>query len=105
MPVGNCPEQRVSELAVCDETGVIGIVSKTALEQALDGRQTQRLTELVRGPEFPHLHADQSLHLALERLGRAGVDVLPVVSRADVHKMEGVLLLRDVLKAYGIKQP
>ena len=29
-------------------------------------------------------------------------DLLPVVSRADVHKLEGVVLLRDVLDSYGI---
>jgi hypothetical protein len=27
---------------------------------------------------------------------------LPVVSRADVHKLEGVVLLQDVLDSYGI---
>jgi hypothetical protein len=39
--------------------------------------------------------------VALERLGAAGVDALPVVSRADVHKLEGVVALLDVLKVYG----
>ena len=41
------------------------------------------------------------------RQGR--VDALPVVSRADVHKLEGIVALRDVLKFYGfasqIEQP
>ncbi len=29
------------------------------------------------------------------------MDALPVVSRADVHKLEGIVALRDVLKFYG----
>jgi hypothetical protein len=29
------------------------------------------------------------------------LDVLPVVSRADVHKLEGVVTLKDILKFYG----
>ena len=35
-------------------------------------------------------------------MGKAGVDRLPVVSRADVYTLEGIVLLRDVLDSYGI---
>jgi CBS domain-containing protein len=30
------------------------------------------------------------------------LDVLPVVHQADLHKLEGVVTLPDVLNAYGI---
>jgi CBS domain-containing protein len=30
------------------------------------------------------------------------LDVLPVVHRADIHKLEGIVTLPDVLVAYGI---
>jgi hypothetical protein len=30
------------------------------------------------------------------------LDVLPVIHRADIHKLEGVVTLPDVLDAYGI---
>jgi len=39
--------------------------------------------------------------VALERMGAAGLDALPVVSRANVHKLEGIVALQDVLKFYG----
>ena len=65
-------------------------------------RNGQALSDLVNPQMFPHLHADQSLQIALERLGKSGFELLPVVSRADVHKLEGVVLLEDVLKSYGI---
>jgi len=45
---------------------------------------------------------DHSLHLALERMGAAQLDTLPVVSRADVHKLEGIVTLQDVLGSYGV---
>jgi predicted transcriptional regulator len=88
---------------VCDERGVIGVLNKGGLLQAAGqyGREKQ-LSELVDAQTFPHLHADQSLHLALERMGAAGLDLLPVVSRADVHKLEGIVLRRDVLGSYGV---
>jgi CIC family chloride channel protein len=88
---------------VCDERGVVGVMSKRSLEQAAEEHgRAKPLFDLVNGCAFPHLHADQSLHRALERLGGSGFDLLPVVSRADVHKLEGVVLLRDVLDSYGI---
>ena len=48
------------------------------------------------------MQSDQGLDLALERMGAHGVEVLPVVSRADVHKLEGMVTLGDVLHAYGV---
>ena len=68
---------------------------------AADGSLHTTLTDLIEGEGFPHVHADQSLTVALERMGTAGLDALPVVSRADVHKVEGILALQDVMKLYG----
>ena len=88
---------------VCDERGVIGVVSKLTLQQAVrEYGISCQLREVVNHQVFPHLHADQSLHFALERMGEAGLDRLPVVSRADVHKLEGIVLLRDILESYGV---
>ena len=88
---------------VIDERGVVGIVSRSTLQHALaEGAVTRRLTELVDLPDFPHVHMDQSLHFALERMGAAQLDTLPVVSRADVHKLEGIVALQDVLDSYGV---
>jgi chloride channel protein, CIC family len=96
---------RASELRswpVSDERGVVGIVTMAALKKAAaDGLSTSKLIDLIERREFPHLHGDQSLAVALERMGAAGVDALPVVSRADVHKLEGIVALQDVLKFYG----
>ena len=48
-----------------------------------------------------------SLDLALERMGKEGLDLLPVVSRGNIHEMEGVCSLLDVLRAFGVhgRQP
>ena len=88
---------------VCDARGVVGVLSKRGLERAANEHgMAKQLADLVDAQTFPHLHADQSLQMALERMGGARLDLLPVVSRADVHKLEGVVLLRDVLDSYGI---
>jgi CIC family chloride channel protein len=88
---------------VSNERGVAGIVSIAMLEKAAaEGLSSSELTDLIGGQEFPHLHSDHSLTVALERMGAAGLDALPVVSRADVNKLEGIVALQDVLKLYGL---
>jgi hypothetical protein len=39
----------------------------------------------------------------MERIGAAGLDLLPVVNRADVRKVEGVIVLSDILAAFGVR--
>ncbi len=53
--------------------------------------------------DFPHDHLDNPLHFELERMSQAKLDVLPVVNRADIHTLEGVVTLQDVLGAYGVE--
>src|SRR5882762_4687780 len=95
-------DSRLEALPLNNERGIAGIVKLATLEKAAaDGDSNKKLIDLIEGEEFPHLHADQSLTVALERMGAAGVDALPVVSRADVHKLEGIVALQDVMKLYG----
>jgi CIC family chloride channel protein len=64
----------------------------------------KELGQLVDSVAFPHVHPDQGLDLALERMGANQIEILPVVNRADVHKLEGMVTLRDVLDAYGLSR-
>jgi CIC family chloride channel protein len=89
---------------ITDDRGVWGVVSLAQLEEAMaEDRGESSLSELVDWRRFSHVHADHSLDLALERMGATGYDLLPVVSRANIHEMEGVVSLRDVLKAFGVR--
>ena len=86
-----------------DEGSIVGVLSRTTLTKAVnDGKAEQTLLSLLDTLEFPHVHTDHALHLALERMSGAHVDILPVVNRADVHKLEGIVTLRDVLDSYGV---
>jgi CIC family chloride channel protein len=78
-------------------------LNRTTLTKAVDeGKAERTLLSLMDTLDFPHVHTDQALHLALERMSGAHLDLLPVVNRADVHKLEGVVTLRDVLDSYGV---
>jgi CIC family chloride channel protein len=82
----------------------LGIVTREELERAaVAGKHDQRLENLVEIENMPHLHRDHPLHLALARMSAAHLDLLPVIHRADVHKLEGVVSLQEVLEAYGVQ--
>lgn len=87
---------------VADERGTIGIITLSRLKQELAQGYDKKLAELVDVVHFPHVHSDQGLDVALERMGANHLELLPVVSRADVHQVIGVVTLGDVLHAYGI---
>ena len=98
-------------LPVGDTGGLWGMVRISELEQAADeGASHQKVAEILSGnsrsgssEEDPqHVYPDHSLSLALERMGTTGMNVLPVVSRANVRKLMGVIALADILRAYGV---
>ena len=76
----------------------LGIKKEDLRRWAPQMRQTDPLLDLLPETPLPYLHPDQSLEEALRRLGEW--PLLPVVSRADLDKLEGVLGLPDILQAY-----
>jgi CIC family chloride channel protein len=87
---------------VTDERGVIGVVTQSQLEIEVDEESGRLLADLMTAAVFPHLHVDQGLDLALERMGGNDLDLLPVVNRANVHTLMGIVTIQDVLDAYGV---
>jgi CIC family chloride channel protein len=90
---------------VLDERGVVGIVTLAKLEKESAEAAGKKLSDLVDPLSFPHVHSDHGLDLALERMGTNQIELLPVVSRADVHNLLGVVTLPDVLASYGVSRP
>ncbi len=90
---------------VTDDRGVMGVISRAQIEQAVAKGETKKpLRDLLDARDFPHVHADHPLYVALERMGTAKLDLLPVVSRADIHYLLGIVVLPDVLQAFGVEQ-
>ena len=97
---------------VIDAGGLCGMVRNSDLSQAASGGEPEmKVAELLgtgagfghsTARELPHVHPDHSLSLALERMGSSGLKVLPVVSRANVRQLIGVIALDDILDAYGV---
>ncbi len=89
-------------IIVGDHSGFWGILDPTHLPA--EGS----LGDVFRGiPEgdMPHVHSDHSLAIALDRMGSSKLRVLPVVSRANVRQLVGLVTLEAILNAYGFSLP
>ena len=115
-PAGAALEQvKGSELdawPVADQQGLYGMLRSTELEKArANGSGTTCRTLQIRLPTFSydlgsvHVHPDHTLSVALERMGSSGLRTLPVVSRANVHQLLGIVLVDDILHFYGVQRP
>lgn len=95
-----------------DAAGFLGMVRRRDVASAAahgDDRSLRELLEsmsagTVARPGFAHLHGDQPLSQALARMGETRQTVLPVVSRADVRLLLGLVTLPDVLRAFGVER-
>jgi len=96
---------------VVDRRGLVGMIRVGDLLAALAaGRGQETLRSLLDADRHDydenalHLHADHPLSVALSRMGATSHTVLPVVSRANVRVLLGVVTLPDILRAYGVEQ-
>ncbi|MDX1981325.1 MAG: chloride channel protein [Bryobacteraceae bacterium] len=98
------------DLFVGRGTVLWGVIRKGDLAKAVAGPESGLpLSSLVLSPAedasplaeaFPHVHPDHPLHLVLHRLGKSGLDVLPVVDRALPRRLLGEVTLNGLLDAY-----
>jgi CIC family chloride channel protein len=107
-----CLSEDRNACPVLDGSELLGMISRAEIEAAIDrGGGDRRLAEMFPGhgtPEslqaenFPHVHADHPLDVAMRRMARSKLNVLPVVSRSNVRELTGLVSLHDVLRAYGV---
>ena len=103
----------VTAWPVAEGPRLLGMITASQLESAAeDGAGFRTVSEIMTplpqghldAENFPHIHTDHSLDLALERMGDMHLAALPVVSRANVREILGVITLTDILHAYGISR-
>jgi len=99
---------------VVDEGGLVGMLPVSRLDDAIEqGRGNEAVGALLDpvGPRagltadnFPHVHADHTLDLAMRRMAQTGLTTLPVVSRANVRELTGLISLEDIMATYGLEK-
>jgi tetratricopeptide (TPR) repeat protein len=96
---------------VVDGQNLLGMITLAqAQEKVTSGHGAEELGVIVtsrlpleplEAVNFPHVHMDHPLDIALRRMAQAKWNVLPVVSRANVRELLGVVTLNTILEAYG----
>jgi len=90
---------------------VMAVLHRRILEESSDAEDTPimdlvktdlRNAESLDEPVFPHVHEDHSPATALERMSAHHCTTLPVVDRANVRWMKGVLEFDELIESYGV---
>jgi len=97
--VAGLPRGGWKAFPVTDNGTIIGILKHDSSARA--GPKTTAAELADR--EYPYVHPDHPFSLALERMGANQLDLLPVVSRANIYKLLGVVTLSSILKSYGLE--
>lgn len=87
----------VNQANLADE-GWSAVSKETLALQAMEGNGAKLLHALPASERLPWVHPDQNLDVALRLLGEH--PLLPVLNRADLSRLEGVISLDDILGAY-----
>ena len=76
-----------------------GAVTRREVEELVNqGHGSTTLSTLIGDEHIPSVHPDNTLDTALRYVDRW--PLVPVVNRADLCKLEGVITQRDVLERY-----
>ncbi len=87
------------------------MLTVSQLDQALkEGHEDEELGRIVPAPnpdkldapDFPHVHPDHTLDVAMRRLAETGLSMLPVVSRSNIRELKGTISIQDVMAAYAL---
>lgn len=63
-----------------------------------EGKGTESIGSIVSSRQVPSLHPDHPLDMALRYVDRW--QIVPVVNRANLRELEGIVTQRDVLERY-----
>ncbi len=94
-------QENANSWPVGSPTYLLGMVSRHQIETAEPAPATVR-DVIKNNGNYPYVYQDHPLSHALERMGQSGVDVIPVVSRANIHQLYGIVTLSDILATYGL---
>jgi chloride channel protein, CIC family len=76
---------------------LLGPVSHHQLEESMKSGGAEDVIASIVDQSFVHAHVDHPIDMVLDRFAQSG-GILPVVSRADAHRVEGVVTIDSILK-------
>ena len=89
-----------SRLIVDDEGLLVGYVTRGELTDALARGHGAMMVSTIAKADVPHVHGDHPMDVVLARLATTG-GAVPVVSRDNVRRVEGVVTLETITKRFA----
>ena len=87
---------------VLDTEGrLTGVATLTDLDRALESGAGSRTVKDIRTSDVVTAYADETLDEVVKHAGMLEVGYIPVVTREDPRVPVGILLRRDIIRAYG----
>jgi CIC family chloride channel protein len=106
--------QQQAAWPVVDAGGLLGMLPAARLDDAVEHGRGQETVGALLAPmnskarltadNFPHVHADHTLDMAMRRMAQTGLTTLPVVSRVNVRELTGLISLDDIMATYGLEK-
>jgi CBS domain-containing protein len=75
---------------------LVGVVTRQQLQDSESASNEDAAVTQLASKDFTHTHADHPVDVVLDRLAESG-GLLPVVSRADIRKVDGVITAESLL--------
>ena len=78
---------------------LIGLLRPGRVTEAMQAGRGSETIDALADASFPHAHPDHPVDVVLERLADSD-GVLPIISRDNVRRVEGVITLDDVMRVF-----
>jgi CIC family chloride channel protein len=89
-------------LLVGSKDQLLGLVSTERLVEEMSAGRGQQPVASVMSEDWAHVHADHAIDVVMERFG-SNPGVLPVLSRADINSVKGVITRDTLMRVFGRK--
>jgi CIC family chloride channel protein len=76
-----------------------GVVSSEQLRVAVESGRGEELVRTIANMTPVHAHPDHPIDVVLDRMVKSA-GLLPIVNRADVHQVEGVIVMEDIARVF-----
>jgi len=90
-------------LIVGRQEALEGLVDLSALERAVAAGNGETPVADLAVDDFAHVHPDHAIDVVLDRFGRNPGDLLPVLNRANVRAVDGVITRETLMRVFGSK--
>lgn len=110
-PLADLPAEPLGGLhLIGDNNRLVGVLRAAEIDLASENAGKFVGNVMLPGPIepdavdielFPHVHSDQAMEVALDRMSGSKIAMLPVLDRADVQCVRGIVLADDILRSYG----